>query len=346
VRKAFELYSTGRYSLEGLVKQMHRLGLRNRRGGPVSLNGYSTLLKNPFYIGLIRLRKTGETFPGAHQPLVPKTLFDRVQRILDGRSPTRTRVHDVLFRRLLTCRRCEYSLIGERQKGRAYYRCHTKECPTTCVREDSVEEAILERLRPLQFSRAEQDYLSARAELLGHDWSKRRDEQREAHALRLGQIRDRLGRLTDAYLDGVIEKSLFEERKTALLMEQRDLEENLVADNSGGPSVPDRLSEFLELAGSAYSLYKKALPEEKRDLLKIVTSNRVVEGKNVDLVLAQPFRIVAERSETSYGGAYRDRPRTGSRLIQVLWRWFEKNEDVRFQYATRGEDAKGAKATA
>ena len=346
MRKAFELYSTGRYTLDGLVKQMHRLGLRNRRGRAVSLNGYSTLMKNPFYIGLIRLRKTGETFPGAHQPLIPKALFDRVQRILDGRSPTRTRVHDFLFRRLLTCRRCEYSLIGERQKGRAYYRCHTKECPTTCVREDSVEEAVLERLRPLQFSRAEQDYLSARAELLGHDWSKRRDEQREARVLRLGQIRDRLGRLTDAYLDGVIEKSLFEERKTALLMEQRDLEENLVADNSGRPSVPDRLSEFLELAGSAYSLYKKALPEERRDLLKTITSNRVVQGKSVDVVLAQPFRLVAERQENSYGGAYRDRPRTRSALIQVLWKWFEKNPTFALHRTTESGDGKAVEAAA
>jgi hypothetical protein len=28
--------------------------------------------------GLIRLKSTGETFPGAHQPLISKTLFDQV----------------------------------------------------------------------------------------------------------------------------------------------------------------------------------------------------------------------------------------------------------------------------
>src|SRR6266478_845464 len=40
VRKAFELYATGRYNLHGLVEEMYRLGLRNRKGGKVTLNGF------------------------------------------------------------------------------------------------------------------------------------------------------------------------------------------------------------------------------------------------------------------------------------------------------------------
>src|SRR5439155_7335980 len=39
VRKAFELYATARYNLHGLVEEMYRLGLRNRNGGKVTLNG-------------------------------------------------------------------------------------------------------------------------------------------------------------------------------------------------------------------------------------------------------------------------------------------------------------------
>src|SRR5215831_17324358 len=81
VRNAFEFYASGRYNLHGLVEEMYRLGLRNRKGGKVTYNGFSVMLNNPFYIRLIKLRRTGETFPGCHQPLVSKSLFDRVQRI-------------------------------------------------------------------------------------------------------------------------------------------------------------------------------------------------------------------------------------------------------------------------
>src|SRR5947208_183592 len=125
VRKAFELYSTGRFNLYTLLDELHRLGLRNKGGSKVTRTGMSVILNNPFYLGLIRLRRTGETFAGAHEPLITKQLFDRVHRILNNRTPTRTIIHDFVFRRLLRCKSCGYSLIGERQKGHAYYRCHT-----------------------------------------------------------------------------------------------------------------------------------------------------------------------------------------------------------------------------
>jgi len=39
---------------------------------------------NPFYIGVIRIKASGESYDGVHQPLIPKSLFDRVQDVLDG----------------------------------------------------------------------------------------------------------------------------------------------------------------------------------------------------------------------------------------------------------------------
>jgi hypothetical protein len=38
-------------------------------------------------------------------------------------------------------------LIGEMQKGRVYYRCHTQNCPVTSVREDAVHGEIAPRVR-------------------------------------------------------------------------------------------------------------------------------------------------------------------------------------------------------
>src|SRR5215468_4978011 len=41
VRKAFELYASGRYSLITLLAELTTLGLRNRNGKPLSINGLS-----------------------------------------------------------------------------------------------------------------------------------------------------------------------------------------------------------------------------------------------------------------------------------------------------------------
>jgi hypothetical protein len=121
----------------------------------------------------------------------------------------------------------------------------------------------------------------------------------------------------------VIEKEIFEERKAALLMERKDLEEKMVQLKAGALSIPDRLSEFLELAKSAYLSYKLGFPEEKRDLVKILTSNREVDGKNVAFTLAIPFNEVANRPKNSNGGPYRDIPRTLGPLVDKLIEHFK-----------------------
>src|SRR5207245_200536 len=117
VRKAFELYASTRFNFETLGDELYRLGLRNRNGGRVTKNGLTTLFNNPFYIGMIRIRKTDEHFAGKHEPLIGKTLFERVQGVLRGKVNARSQRHDFLFRRTFSCAACGYSLVGERQKG-------------------------------------------------------------------------------------------------------------------------------------------------------------------------------------------------------------------------------------
>ena len=88
VRHLFELYSSGQANFELLEEEAERIGLRGRSGNKITKNGLSTLLNNPFYTGIIRIVKTGQTFHGAHQPLITKALFDRVHDILEGKTNT------------------------------------------------------------------------------------------------------------------------------------------------------------------------------------------------------------------------------------------------------------------
>jgi DNA invertase Pin-like site-specific DNA recombinase len=325
IKKTFELYASGAYNLERLVEEMFRLGLRNRRGGKVTMTGISNILNNPFYFGLIRLKRTKETFAGTHAPLVSTALFNKVQRVLTGRLNARTQRHDFLFRRMFHCRLCGYSLIGETKKGHVYYRCHTKTCPITCIREEAVEGVILEKLFPLHFTEWEEIYLRKKVAELKMNWNEDREKHVKSMQLHLHKMQERLDRLTDAYIDRLIEKEVFEARKLSLLKEKKGLEEKLDETQTGKRSLPDALSNFLELAGTAYVSYKMRLPEERRDLLERVTSNRSVEGKNVAIELKSPFQIVADHQKISYGAPYRDRPRTIlDQLIKKLALYFSK----------------------
>lgn len=318
VRKAFELYATSRFNLDSLNAELCRLGLRNKRGGSVSRNGLSVILNNPFYIGLIRLKKTGELFPGVHRPIIPKSLFDRVQLVLAGKTNTRPHKRDFLFRRLFSCRQCGYTLIGERQKGHNYYRCHTPDCPTTGIREEAIDAAIQEQFKRLRLSDRERAYLEQQMKRLRAEWSNSQEEGATVLNLRLGQIKNRLNRLTDAFLDATIERSLFEQRKIALLMEQKEVEENMAKLRGDDRSVPDRLSEFLELVESPWLSYQSGLVEEKRDVVKTLTSNREVDGKYPLVKLSFPFDEIANRYSVLSGPPEQDIPRTWNHLLDVL----------------------------
>lgn len=319
VRQAFELYATSQYSYDSLLDEMHKRGLRNRQGGELSKNGLSWIFNNLFYVGIIRVKSTGETFEGAHEALISKQLFDRVQRVLAGKTTTVSGNHAFLFRRLFACEFCGYSMIGEKQKGHVYYRCHTRDCPTTGVREERIERELEERFQPVKFNDYELRYLRSRIEEMRDAWEDRTEAEKESIKLRIGKIKERLARLTDIYLDGEIEKELFEERKRGLLMNRRELEDRLAGLEEGREQpLADRLKDFLELAESLYSSYKAGIAEEKRDLIETTTSNRMVERKSVEIQLKEPFRLIAERAPVTNGVRRRDRARILDQLLADL----------------------------
>ena len=318
VRTAFELYSTGRYNLRSLGAELHRLGLRRRDGSEIHRNRLSDLLNNSFYYGLIHIKSTGQYFQGVHEPLISKRVFDQVQGILQGKTGTSVLKHDFLYRRRLACQSCKYSLIGETHKSFIYYRCQTSTCPVTCVREESVNSAVLSQLLRVQLEQHERRYLREELERLRGGAARQRDDVVAALRLRLSQVEDRLSRTTDAYIDRLIDQEMFEGRKKALLSERLDLENQLAEWQTGKRDACGELAKFLERADTAYLAYKSGTNEERRDLLDSLTSNRIVDQKNPIIMLSLPFRAVADRPKCEDGCPRRDTPRTWELLLPRL----------------------------
>jgi hypothetical protein len=128
--------------------------------------------------------------------------------------------------------------------------------------------------------------------------------------LTFNHIQDRINRLTDAYIDQLIDKGLFESRKESLYMEKKTLEEKLCELKSDKESVCKKMKKFLELAKSISLNYENGILEEKRDILQKTTSNRLVAGKNVDISLKSPYLELREYQNIDYSPPYRGRPRT------------------------------------
>lgn len=328
VKESFELYGTGKFSLREVAHRMYKRGLRNRLGGPVTMNGFTTLLNNPFYVGIVRIKKTGDTFAGNQPPLVSRTLFEQVQAILRGKTVDRASRHEFLFSRLVRCGSCRYSLIGERQKGHVYYRCHDRPfkmpsvCPKTSIREELLEETIHGTLKKITLSEAELLLLREHLERHRRLAEEEREKQMRIFKLQLESLRARVSRLTDLFLDGSLQKIAFEEKQKMYVWEEADLKQKLASLESGSEAAYREVEKVVELLKSPLMLYKQADQGKKRELLKILLSNLSLSGENVSAELKIPFRLIAEREKPPHGGPYRETCRTWDTLLQQLLKHF------------------------
>ena len=85
-----------------------------------------------------------------------------------------------------------------------------------------------------------------------------------------------------------------------------------------GRAAPTKLDKFLELAGNAALSHAIALPEERRDMIKIFTSNRFVNGKKVDFKPSLSFQEIVNRPNFDYCDQQQDIPRTWDHILDVL----------------------------
>jgi len=330
IRRAFELYATGKYSQTELGQELFRLGLRNRSGRKLDKNFLGRMLKDSFYMGIIHIKKTDERYLGIHRPLISKQLFDDVQQVLAGNfSGIRSR-HDFLFRQLFQCKLCSRSLIGESKKGHTYYRCHTPSCPETGIREETIEQSVMDKLRLIELDGAENKYLRTKIEHLQQHWAEHKGQVIDSLQIQIAQAKDKLNRLTDAYLDATLDRETFEQRKTALLMERRDLEDRIERlRNENSVQLPQRLERMLELTNNACSLYISSSQSEKRELLHSISSNRTVADKKVEIMLSLPFAEVVHCRQITYGSPPRANARTWDRLAEFLFSFFRGYQQVK-----------------
>lgn len=321
IREAFELYDSGAHTIDSLVEAMKQRGLRSRTGDPVSRNGLSTILNNPFYIGVIRIRKNGQSFLGNHEPIISARLFEDVKARLTGRLKVKTFVHDFTLRGLFRCAHCKRCLIGERQKDHIYYRCHTKGCPTRGFREETLEAAMFNAWAPFAVADEWKQTLSLQLDdVLAAD--RDGDAKREAHVRsQLANVKDRLARLVDALVDNLIDKEAYESRRMALLKEERGLQETLRATSGEETDAAAYVIGTLELALSAQQSYGLANQAEKRELAQTLCSNRVASGKNVLVEPYFPFQCLAERAFIPNGDPSPSGTRTILEIAKDLIEW-------------------------
>jgi len=306
IKFLFELYATRQYSYVTLLDEIHRRGLRNTRGGRLTLCGLGNILQNPFYIGLMFIKSTGQTYEGIHEPIVPVTTWKRVQDIRAERSGPKTTRHNHMFQGVFRCGLCDNPMVPEKQKGHVYYRCKRKSCPTKTVREEVLETAVVSELEQLQLTAcAAKKVVEAKVP----DTIATLEEQRTATSLQIADEERRLDRLEDLLIDGALGKEAFNRKRHTIQLRLMELRNRLTTmpDCAAAEAYQEQLA---ELRKSLALLYENANRAEKRMIIENVWPNRTVSGKMPGF---KPYSWVTkvENDVTLLLGAQeRDRDRT------------------------------------
>jgi site-specific DNA recombinase len=295
LRRIFELYSTGNYSLTDLRKAvLEETGVRINR------SYLEAMLKSPFYIGRFLWRSV--EYKGKHPPLISPELFQRVQRAFAGHHKPRYRKHNFAFAGLLRCAHDGCTVTTELQKGRyIYYRCSQGrgKCSLPYVREEELSDRLGDLMKriyvPDAIAKKIVDSVQSdlgRSELM-------RQEQLAALNQRLSTLRTRMDQIYDDKLEGKIDES-FWTRKQAEYREQERALEAQVSSMGGSAQKTNVLTaeRVFELANKAHSLYLTRNSAERGELLKSVLLNCTTDGATLTPTYRKPFDLIFERAKT------------------------------------------------
>ena len=300
VRKGFELYATGKYTLKQIAKFLKDLGLRSYKGNVLAVSCIQRILKSTFYYGIFEFN--GETYQGSHEPLISKKLFDKCQEVMKDRGHIMTRKSENFFpfRGLLTCGECKCAITAETQKGHNYYRCTKKRemCSQKYVREEILSEQITNFLQKV--SLPSQDAEKVLREL-DKDEQKAKEDSKIAVQNFKSELVDtevKLDKLLSAYLDEVITSEEYAAQKQKMLDQRVELKEKIYKIEDKGVSWLEPARAWVKSLNQAENLLKSGDKSKMTTFLKQIGSNHILIDKSFSFSPKKPFQILAERRET------------------------------------------------
>jgi len=295
VKKMFELYATGDYSLEKLVEIMYKQGLRSRMGNRLVKSRMASLLSHPFYYG--KLLWNGELYEGRHEHLISKELFDVVQRTLKGKATPKYNKHFYLFKGLISCAECQGLITWEEHKGIVYGHCnHYRQCSQkTWVKEQNIENQVVKVFENLEIRnkrlmewihKALRD--SHQDEIVYHKSAL--DELNKRYDL----ILQRLDRLYDDKLDGKITEVFYQRKAKQYSEEKEEISSAIQRHSNANIKYYELGINLYELSQRSKEIYLKASQEERRQLLNLVLNKLQLNNGKLNYIFSKPFELLSK----------------------------------------------------
>jgi len=302
VKEILRAFATGEFTLTKIQSKMFSLGLVGKDGKLPHLSTIQKILTNPFYYGHFRYR--GEIHQGSHKPMIPKKLFDQIQEalILNGKPRKKRGPKNFQFLNFAVCGECGYTITAERKIKKSglkyhYYHCTFKSKTQNCtqtrfLREEALAEQVKENCQKVSLPDDwRKKYLAKVSE-----WEKENSQSSNLFAqnlkTELSAIKEKLERLTDAYLVEALELTEYQKRKNALMAERKTKEEKLSDFERKGNHWLELVRNWIIEANQAKNFVLENNFSEMKNFIKKIGSNRRIFDQRLFVDFKKPWNYL------------------------------------------------------
>lgn len=298
IKKAFELYATGGYSIMGLTNYLYQSGMRSRTGQKYHKSRIHLILTNPFYCGL--MKREDRLYQGRHEQVVSQQLFQEVQASLNRRLTPRRKTDFFALRGYLKCGGCGCAFTASRKKGHEYYYCTNGrgrcEEHKSYLRSENAESIVATIFDDLQFEPEliEMAYL-AKKEKGQHD-EKYSETARENAMNGLDFIARKEKKLLDSHLAELIPDGVYEAKMKELANEKEMLKrqlKDLDAKSEQGLNTLEPIKEAFLFPIRAKKDFPNGSPIQKNKILEKLLWNLEIKEKALARVsYKMPYEVI------------------------------------------------------
>jgi site-specific DNA recombinase len=300
VRKIYELYATGLFSVNDIVTALYEQGCRTVSGKKIYKSGVEKILKSSFYCGI--MESNGSQYRGNHESLISSQLFEKCQQMGGKKTKPRGQTRNFTLSGFITCAKCECAITAELKKGKyTYYHCTNGKgiCDQRSfnANESTLHEQITFDLQKLKISQRMIDIVyKAKLEELEHS-KVSEDHVLEDTRKALKTLTTRKSRLVDTYTEGDIDTELYRAKLKEIDNESVQLTkriEELQKEAHDPLATIELIYSKFKQGNTLADEYKDALPERKRELLSEALSNSTLLNRNiVDIRYKSPYNAFA-----------------------------------------------------
>lgn len=315
VRWVFEQYASGHRTVVDLLTEVTARGLTTvptpkRPSGPMARSGFFKLLRNPYYIGIVRYK--GAEQAGAHEPLIDIDTWQQVQTLLNSRkiASERRRSHDHYLKGTLYCGACgsrmQLDFPANKQGVRyAYYVCSgraskRKNCTRRAVPVGTAEQLVADCYRDIAITEEQYAALAVQVEAAFDERLASRSQELAELTASRKRLQDESDKLLAAHFADAIDLGTLKRHQDRIRAGLADIDRRLASEHDYHEGSRKQLSTALSLLVDCATLYARTNEHGKRLANQALTNGiEISEDERATIRLSEPFAaLVPEPAST------------------------------------------------